>query len=246
MGLAHVASRIIDSDPDDGLGTVRKERTARAALLRSLWRNPEVRRDATLPHLLPSQSGRTCCRSAQSLGGLPQKDVTMVFAQQRPRAGVVASAGADARHPFTETDIGQTRLMPTYRVDLRSTHSTDRFYDANPIHDWSALSWQRIGRPYRVERWSAEKQRWEREHDQALPVKTSWQMFNRSFQHLFDTDPLAARRAASGRRVRSTLLTHLLTAFEAAHDMLLTTIWNKVQRVTLPMSEDKELLGGTT
>jgi hypothetical protein len=117
----------------------------------------------------------------------------MVFAQQRPRAGVVASAPAGARHPFSETDIGQTRLMPTYRVDLRSTHSADRFYDANPIHDWSALSWKHIGRPYRVERWSVEKQRWEREHDQALPVKTSWQMFNRSFQHLFDTDALAAR-----------------------------------------------------
>jgi SAM-dependent methyltransferase len=155
----------------------------------------------------------------------------MAFAQQRPRAGVVASAPADARHPFTETDIGQTRLMPTYRVDLRSTHSADRFYDANPIHDWSALSWKHIGRPYRVERWSAEKQRWEREHDQALPVKTSWQMFNRSFQQLFDTDALAARRAAAGRLARSALGLDLLAAWEAAEDMLLTTIWNKVQRV---------------
>jgi len=167
----------------------------------------------------------------------------MAFAQQRPRAGVVAPAPAGARHPFSETDIGQTRLMPTYRVDLRSTHSADRFYDANPIHDWSALSWKHIGRPYRVERWSVEKQRWEREHDQALPVKTSWQMFNRSFQHLFDTDALAARRAAAGRLARSALSIDLLAAWEAAEDMLLTTIWNKVQRVTLPMSEDKGLLG---
>src|SRR5260370_36102935 len=123
MGLAHVASRILDSDPDDGLGTVRKERTARAAILRNLWRNPEVRRDATLPHLLPSQSGRTCCRSARSLGGPPQEDVTMAFAQQRPRAGVVAPAPAHARHPFSETDIGQTSLMPTYPSHLPSTHS---------------------------------------------------------------------------------------------------------------------------
>src|SRR5258705_5029124 len=231
MWLAYVASGILDSDTDDGMDTVRKERSALAAVLRSPWRNLEARRDETLPHLPPSWSGRKCCRSARPLGGPPQEDVTMALAQQRPHAGVVAPAPADARHPFTEADIGQTRLMPTSRVDLRSTRSANRFYDANPIHDWSALSWKRIGRPYRVERWSAEKQRWEREHEQALPVKTSWQMFNRSFQHLFDTDALAARRAAAGRLVRSALGIDLLAAWEAAEDMLLTTVWNKIHPV---------------
>src|SRR5260370_40314082 len=56
-------------------------------------------------------------------------------------------------------------------------------------------------------------------------------MFNRSFQHLFDTDALAARRAAAGRLARSALGIDLLAAWEAAEDMLLSTIWNKVQRV---------------
>src|SRR5215212_9473300 len=111
----------------------------------------------------------------------------------------VDSIGAttpDPHHPYTEADLGRTALTPTFRMDLRATHTPDVFYQANPVPDWGALSWDKIGRPYRVERWSSEKKRWEREHDQALPVKTSWEMFNRSFQHLFDTAAETARRAA--------------------------------------------------
>src|SRR4051812_23614268 len=89
-----------------------------------------------------------------------------------------------SRHPFDETHLGHTEVTPTYRVDLRPHKTPDVFYDANPVADWKELTWAKIGKPYRVERWSKEKQRWEREHDQTLPVKTSWEIFNRSFQKL--------------------------------------------------------------
>ena len=103
---------------------------------------------------------------------------------------------ARPERPYTDADIGRTRLTATYRVDLRPSQGPDVFFDADPVADWGALSWAEIGRPYRVQRWSAEKKRWEREHHQELPVKTSWEMFNRSFQQWFDRDALAARCAA--------------------------------------------------
>lgn len=58
----------------------------------------------------------------------------------------------DVVHPFSEADIGVTQLTPTYRMDLRPD-GPDVFHDANPVNDWSELTWEKIGRPYRVKRW---------------------------------------------------------------------------------------------
>ncbi|GAC1484038.1 MAG: hypothetical protein NVS2B12_38910 [Ktedonobacteraceae bacterium] len=141
-----------------------------------------------------------------------------------------ASSSSSTR-PYTESDIGSTYLQPTYRVDLRPTHTKDVFYDADPVADWKALSWQQIGRPYRVERWSKEKQRWEREHDQELPIKTSWEMFNRSFQSLFDKDALAKRKDALGNLGKSLGKVNLHEAWEAMEGVVQATMWNKIHRV---------------
>ncbi|GCE09727.1 class I SAM-dependent methyltransferase [Dictyobacter aurantiacus] len=138
---------------------------------------------------------------------------------------------SQAAHPYTEQDIGTTELLPTYRMDLRPTHTKDVFYDANPISDWSELSWEKIGRPYRVERWSKEKLRWEKEHDQQLPPKTSWEMFNRSFQQLFDEDALATRKEALGTLGKSLTTLQLHEAFEAVEDIIHTSVWNKIHRI---------------
>ena len=131
--------------------------------------------------------------------------------------------------PYSEREIGTTKLMPTYRIDLRSSQNV--FYDANPVSDWSKLSWQKIGRPYRVERWSQEKKRWEREHDQELPAQTSWQMFNRSFQTLFDTDIVAHRQQAVTSLGTNLQHGQLHAAWEALEDVVLSTMWNKIHRV---------------
>jgi Methyltransferase domain len=134
-------------------------------------------------------------------------------------------------HPYTENDIGSTHLTPTYRVDLRPSHTKDVFYDANPISDWQSLSWKKVGRPYRVERWSKEKQQWEREHDQTLPVKTAWEMFNRSFQTLFDEDALAKRRHSLGALGHDLSHFNLHNAWEEVEEIVLATYWNKVHRI---------------
>src|SRR5688572_29684989 len=101
----------------------------------------------------------------------------------------------EPNYPYDESHIGLTELMPTHRVDLRPD-GPDVFYDADPVSDWASLTWDDIGKPYRVERWSSDKKAWEKENNQEMPVKTAWEHFNRSFQSLFDAAALEARKKA--------------------------------------------------
>ena len=94
---------------------------------------------------------------------------------------------AASERPYDEGDIGTTHLEKTHRVDLRRTER-DVFADARPV-DWARLSWSDVGRPYKVENWSAEKLAWEAQNDAEMPIPEAWKHFNRSFQSLFDTDP---------------------------------------------------------
>jgi hypothetical protein len=134
-------------------------------------------------------------------------------------------------YPFSEANLNYTELAPNYRIDLRPTHTPDVFYQANPVPDWRELKWEKIGRPYRVERWSKEKKRWEREHDQELPVKTAWEMFNRSFQHLFDADVLAERQESLREMGTALRGFNLHQAWEALEETVQWTVWNKVHRI---------------
>lgn len=141
-----------------------------------------------------------------------------------------ASPLAQPEHPYTEAHIGLTELMPRYRVDLRPD-GADVFYDANPVPDWRDLKWEKIGRPYRVERWSEDKKSWEKEHDQSLPVKTAWQMFNRSFQSLFDTTPSEARKDALSKIAKNASHLDMHEAWEALEEAAQWMFWNKAHRV---------------
>ncbi|MEM8535921.1 MAG: methyltransferase domain-containing protein [Chloroflexota bacterium] len=132
---------------------------------------------------------------------------------------------------FTITDFGHTELTSTYRVDLRSNHTPDVFHDDNPVSDWSKLSWGDIGRPYRVERWSRDKRQWEREHQQEMPVKTCWEQFNRSFQSMFDTDVVTARRNAVAEMGNALSKLALRKAWESLEESLQWTVWNRIHRV---------------
>ena len=138
---------------------------------------------------------------------------------------------ASAGHPYSEADLGRTELTPTYRVDLRRSGTPDIFFKANPVNDWRELRWEQIGKPYRVERWSEEKQRWEKEHDQTLPVKTAWEMFNRSFQTLFDTDSMAARRSSLAKLGTAASTFNVAAAWEALEETIQWTFWNKMHRI---------------
>jgi hypothetical protein len=141
------------------------------------------------------------------------------------------SAEFAQRRPYGDEDIGRTALAPTYRVDLRQNRSPDVFYDAEPVANWAELDWSRIGRPYRVERWSAEKRRWEREHGEELPIKTSWEMFNRSFQRFFDADSLAARQASLSALSGAFGRLDLRAAWICLEESFQWTIWNRVHRL---------------
>jgi hypothetical protein len=142
----------------------------------------------------------------------------------------VSLAGALSVGRFDEADIGHTELTPTYRIDLRPD-GPDVFYDANPIADWRMLSWAKIGQPYRVERWSEEKQLWEKEHDQAMPVKTAWEHFNRSFQSLFDTPAMEGRKQALSRLGPALGGLNLDGAWGELKDLVRWSVWNYIQRV---------------
>ncbi|SHE64969.1 class I SAM-dependent methyltransferase [Streptoalloteichus hindustanus] len=130
---------------------------------------------------------------------------------------------------WTEADIGRTELRPTYRADLRRT-SRDVFADA-PHLDFSRLSWKDVGRPYRVENWSRERLAWEAEHGEQLPVPRAWAMFNRSFQSLFDEDPVASRVAALRRAGLKLSTLDVRAAYAAIGEVVRSSVWNQAHRV---------------
>lgn len=137
---------------------------------------------------------------------------------------------ARATTPYTEADIGRTELLPTHRVDLRPD-GADVFYDAEPVSDWRDLTWEKIRKPYRVERWSNEKKQWEKEHGQEMPVKTQWEHFNRSFQALFDSAALAARKKSLAEMGVALKGLHLADALEEAAEVARWSLWNKIHRI---------------
>lgn len=141
----------------------------------------------------------------------------------------MTSAPAPSLHEFGDADIGHTELRDTYRIDLRRTER-DVFADA-PSIDWSRLTWKEAGRPFLVQNWSREKLAWEEQNRDELPVPEAWSMFNKSFQSLFDTDPIAARADALRREGRALTRLQLAEAREAALEIVQWTIWNRAQRV---------------
>ncbi|AUS78765.1 class I SAM-dependent methyltransferase [Actinoalloteichus sp. AHMU CJ021] len=128
-----------------------------------------------------------------------------------------------------EHDLGRTEIRDTYRADLRPT-TRDVFAASRPV-DFATLDWRDIGRPHRVENWAAARLSWEAGNGRTLPVPDAWKMFNRSFQHLFDTDPVAARAEAfraAGIRLRRA---ELDAARRAIGEVARWTVWNQAHRV---------------
>jgi hypothetical protein len=126
-------------------------------------------------------------------------------------------------------DIGAVAVTPSYRIDARDA-VPDLFRDVSAT-DWRTLRWDRVKRPYRVEKWSRDKTAWERANGQPLPVLEGWKRFNANFHELFATDLPAAQA-----RTRDELLTALGAfdvhgAREALEELLHLAIWNRIHRV---------------
>ena len=124
--------------------------------------------------------------------------------------------------------IGHRERTAQFVIDTRD-EAPDQFTDASAT-DWSALSWQQVGRPYSVEKWSRARRDHEAAHG-ALPVVEGWRLFNMAFHQFFLTDVPEASAAARGA------LRHALShadPHEAGHalqDLMRLAIWNKIMRV---------------
>lgn len=142
-------------------------------------------------------------------------------------------ASVTREHPFTEQDLEYTALLPQYRVDLRNAkdEKLDRFFNANMVSDWSELSWDKVGRPFEVKKLAKERVDWESEHGQAMPVKTSWEHFNRSFHSLFMQDVPAEQYRLKATLKDSFKGFRMQDVKHGLGEMVRLSLWNYVHRI---------------
>lgn len=119
--------------------------------------------------------------------------------------------------------------LPTHVEDFR-TGAPDLFVDSSDT-DWSKLRWDDLGRPYRVENYSRERRRWEREHDTEMSVPVQWEHFNRNFHELFASDVPARLGQTSRALAKSMVGLRFPTAVGLARELTQLGIWNYVQRI---------------
>ena len=84
--------------------------------------------------------------------------------------------------------VGYFERLPTHVRDLRDAEP-DVFEDVS-FTDWSSLTWDKVNRPYKVDKWAEGKKKWEEEHDEQMGVKEGWKHFNKSFHQLFMEDAI--------------------------------------------------------
>jgi SAM-dependent methyltransferase len=125
--------------------------------------------------------------------------------------------------------IGYFERLATHVQDLRDT-KPDVFEDVS-YTDWSSLSWDKVNKPYKVDKWAEGKKKWEEEHGERMGVKEGWKHFNKSFHQLFIKDVPEEKQQA-----RSAIWSNLMNmdihgAGEALEELVQLLIWNKVHRV---------------
>ncbi|WP_424922989.1 methyltransferase domain-containing protein [Alicyclobacillus sacchari] len=131
-------------------------------------------------------------------------------------------------------DLGQTRLGPSFRYDLRSPDMAklDRFIVENPIRDWSVVTWKDVGRPFRVENYASGKRVWEEQNGDRMPIQTSWEMFNRSFHSWFVKDVPHEQRRMVGQFARAILGFRGAEIGSLLGDLQQIALWNTAHRLT--------------
>lgn len=126
-------------------------------------------------------------------------------------------------------ELEKSMTLPTHKIDTLTT-PPDMFVDLGST-DWSKLTWKEVGRPFEVNNYSGERQRWEAEHHEEMPVLTQWEHFNRNFHDLFITDIPEKRTAARQDLFKAMGKLNFAEAVEAFTDLIQLVIWNKVHRV---------------
>lgn len=125
--------------------------------------------------------------------------------------------------------IGDHIVTGSFVVDLRD-QPPDLFVDHSTT-DWRTLNWRGVGRPYKVEKWAAEKKVYEKTHGEPLPVLEGWKKFNRNFDRYFTTDVPAAQRQARADLMQSITKADVHGASEAVEEMFHLLVWNRIHRV---------------
>jgi hypothetical protein len=138
---------------------------------------------------------------------------------------------APARTPAI--GLGETRLGPRFRYDLRAPNPAewDRFIVENPVNDWSVLRWKDVGRPFRVENYANGRRLWEERNGDTMPVKTSWEMFNRSFHSWFMKDVPSEQSRVWRQLVRRLASFRWAGLGELFEELQQITVWNRAHRV---------------
>jgi SAM-dependent methyltransferase len=141
--------------------------------------------------------------------------------------GALADFAPDERYP--EQVEGYVRRGDQFTIDLR-TGPPDLFKDISATN-WDELTWEKVGDPYKVEKWASSLKDWERDHEGKLPVQEGWKMFNKSFHQFFVSDPRAVAKDARNRMFKAFLTADIEGASEAWQEFLCFAIWNRVHRV---------------
>ena len=146
-----------------------------------------------------------------------------------PRAFPAQSRRPWGRPRGVRHDIGHHELTGQYRIDLRD-QAPDLFEDVSAM-DWSTLTWRDVGRPYRTEKWSSARRRYEQDHQQPLPIIEGWRLFNTAFHQFFLTDVPEAQSQAKAQFGDALSRLDLHEAKEALQDLAYLAVWNKIMRV---------------
>jgi len=126
-------------------------------------------------------------------------------------------------------EIGYFKRLANHVQDLRDT-PPDVFEDVS-LTDWDSLTWNKVNRPYKVDKWAKGKKLWEQEHGQRMPVKEGWKHFNRSFHQLFQKDVPKEKQQTRSEIWSSLLNLDVHGAGEALEELIQLLVWNKVHRV---------------
>lgn len=136
-------------------------------------------------------------------------------------------------HPYDERHFGQTFVYSNYRVDLRAPRPQEwpRFIETGQVRDWSVLTWKDVGRPFRVENYASGKRLWEEQNGDRMPVRTSWQMFNRSFHRLFMQNVPEERRRLRRQLWERAVQFQWAGVAELLEEYEQLALWNYTHRV---------------
>ncbi|MFE8699470.1 class I SAM-dependent methyltransferase [Cytobacillus sp. FJAT-54145] len=133
-----------------------------------------------------------------------------------------------------ELTMEETRLQPSFRVDLRTRFSEkeyNKFVKLNTVNDWSQLSWKDVGRPFEVKSFAKEKKEWEQKNNEPLPAHTSWTMFNKSFHDWFVKDVPTEMDRSKKEFMNSLKKFKLNETKSALGEMVRIHLWNYAHRV---------------